>query len=173
MENDNNDELNPSGVKHEAMIRLLLQKNLSSKKISISANCPIMTLIMNRKQEVGSCASKSEIESLQTELENLLTDAGLRYKNLQALLSPKNSGPPKTSKLQSSSKSATNPTHEIPFYHLSKPISFTDIEKRAKFLKEAKEASIPIDKTRNEQLERFWSAVEEYVGMIPSDQGHK
>lgn len=173
--------------KNEAMARILLQKSIGSQRISIAANCPIMTLLMNRNDrktddpetQILPSANQSEIESLQVELENLLTDAGMRYLNLQKLANPdtdtsKNNKTElglNTSKLNKSKTSEI--TREIPFYHLAKPVSFTDIEKRAKLLQDAsKEKNIslnPIDKNRNEHLERFWSAVEDFVGSIPQE----
>jgi hypothetical protein len=174
--------------KNEAMARILLQKSIGSQRISIAANCPIMTLLMNRddrkineqktdelETSISPSASQSEIESLQVELENLLTDAGMRYLNLQQLTNPDTSNKKElglnTSKLNKSKTSEIN--REIPFYHLAKPVTFTDIEKRAKLLQDAsKERNIslnPIDKNRNEHLERFWSAVEDFVGSIPQE----
>ena len=169
-------------VEDEAMAKILLQKSISNKKISIAANYPIMTLLMNRndKSEENSdsdqnIASHSEIESLQIELENLLTDAGVRYMNLQALLRPSDKNKP----VQKISQKLKNPekdsnSKETAFYHLAKPVSFTEIDKRAKFLREMSKsksnASLsPIDKNRNEHLERFWSAVEDFVGSIPQE----
>merc|ERR1711912_105345 len=54
-----------------------------------------------------------------------------------------------------------------------KPITFEDIEKRANLLRDAdkeKKVSLnPIDKNRNEHLERFWSAVQDFIGSIPQE----